>query len=108
MVRSTFGGALALSSARLEPSGTSQFPSFETPRDRTAQALERAAPHTCDKLTRRVKFRFSRRANHSYIFARLTRQEGRIAIVTNARWDAVDADAPLTNGTDADGEIVWF
>jgi hypothetical protein len=25
----------------------------------------------------------------------------------NARWDAVDADAPLTNGTDADGEVVW-
>ena len=28
-----------------------------------------------------------------YRFARLTRQEGRIAIVTNARWDAVDAKA---------------
>jgi hypothetical protein len=25
-------------------------------------------------------------------FARLTRYEGRLAIVTNARWDAVDAD----------------
>jgi hypothetical protein len=24
--------------------------------------------------------------------ARLTRYEGRVAIVTNARWDAVDAD----------------
>jgi hypothetical protein len=26
----------------------------------------------------------------------------------NARWDAVDAEAPLTNGADADGEVVWF
>jgi hypothetical protein len=39
--------------------------------------------------------------------ARLTRQEGRIAIVTNARWDAVDADVPITNGADAYGEVVW-
>jgi len=36
----------------------------------------------CDKLTRRAKFRLTRRANHFYKFARLTRQEGRIAIVT--------------------------
>ena len=33
--------------------------------------------------------------------------EGRIAIVTDAGWDAVDADALLTNGADADGEVVW-
>jgi hypothetical protein len=33
--------------------------------------------------------------------------EGRIAIVTNAGWDAVDADARLTNRADADGEVVW-
>jgi hypothetical protein len=39
--------------------------------------------------------------------ARLTRQEGRIMIVTNARWDAVDADVPITNGADAYGEVVW-
>src|ERR1700730_11312530 len=38
--------------------------------------------HACDKLTRRAKFRLTRRANHFYKFARLTRQEGRIAIVT--------------------------
>ena len=36
----------------------------------------------CDKMTRRAKFRLTRRANHFYKFARLTRQEGRIAIVT--------------------------
>jgi hypothetical protein len=33
--------------------------------------------------------------------------EGRFAIVTNAGRDAVDADAPITNGTEADGEGVW-
>jgi hypothetical protein len=36
-------------------------------------------------------FRLTRRANQRYQLARLTRQEGRLAIVTNARWDAVDA-----------------
>ena len=25
----------------------------------------------------------------------------------NARWDAVDAEVSLTNGTKADGEVVW-
>jgi hypothetical protein len=39
--------------------------------------------------------------------ARLTRQEGRLMIVTNVRWDAVDADVPITNGADAYGEVVW-
>ena len=33
--------------------------------------------------------------------------EGRVAIVTNAGWNAVDVDAPITNGVDADGEVVW-
>jgi hypothetical protein len=33
--------------------------------------------------------------------------EGRLAIVTDAGRDAVDADTPLTNGADADGEVVW-
>jgi hypothetical protein len=28
-------------------------------------------------------------------------------IVTNAGRDAVDADAPITNGVEADGENVW-
>jgi hypothetical protein len=26
----------------------------------------------------------------------------------NARWDAVDAEVLLTNGTEADGEVAWF
>jgi hypothetical protein len=33
--------------------------------------------------------------------------EGRIAIVTDAGRDAVDAAALLTNGAGADGEVVW-
>jgi hypothetical protein len=33
--------------------------------------------------------------------------EGRFAIVTNVGRDAVDADALLTNGAEADGEVVW-
>jgi hypothetical protein len=33
--------------------------------------------------------------------------EGRFAIVTDVRRDAVDADALLTNGAEADGEVVW-
>jgi hypothetical protein len=49
--------------------------------------------HGCDKITRRAKFRLTRRANHFYKFARLTREEGRIAIVTKRGWDAVDAAA---------------
>jgi hypothetical protein len=33
--------------------------------------------------------------------------EGRFAIVTDAGRDAVDAGSTLTNGADADGEVVW-
>jgi hypothetical protein len=39
--------------------------------------------------------------------ARLVPLKGRIAIVTNAGRDAVDVDALLTNGAEADGEVVW-
>jgi hypothetical protein len=33
--------------------------------------------------------------------------EGRLAIVTDAGRDAVDADGALTNALEADGEDVW-
>ena len=33
--------------------------------------------------------------------------KGRIAIVTDAGRDAVDADGALTNALEADGEVVW-
>jgi hypothetical protein len=52
-------------------------------------------------------FRFRGRANQCFESSRLARQEGRLAIVTNARRDAVDVDAPLTNGAEAYGEVVW-
>jgi hypothetical protein len=34
-------------------------------------------------------------------------QKGRLAIVTNAGRDAVDADGAATNALEADGEVVW-
>ncbi|WP_291848718.1 hypothetical protein [Bradyrhizobium sp.] len=34
-------------------------------------------------------------------------ETGRIAIVTNARWDAVDAEVKETMLTEAYGEIAW-
>ena len=43
----------------------------------------------------------------SYMSSRPASLEGRFAIVTDARRDAVDADAPMTSGADADGEVVW-
>src|SRR5713226_5542748 len=52
-------------------------------------------------------FRFPRRANHLYKLGPSRPTEGRLAIVTDAGRDAVDADALLTNGAEADGEVVW-
>jgi hypothetical protein len=42
-----------------------------------------------------------------YMICRPVPLEGRFAIVTDAGRDAVDADAPITNGAEADGEDVW-
>jgi hypothetical protein len=42
-----------------------------------------------------------------YMICRPVPLEGRFAIVTDAGRDAVDADAPITNGAEADGEGVW-
>ncbi len=50
--------------------------------------------------------RFGR--NTSTYFAVSSHQQGRLAIVTNAGRDVVDVNAPLTNGVEADGEVVWF
>src|SRR5258708_30200381 len=78
---------------------------------------------TCDKLTRRAKFRFAADPNHQYIHCVPSHSEGRLAIVTNAGRDAVDAAASgtrvLTNDAisgeafrgsriAAYGEDVWF
>ena len=43
----------------------------------------------------------------SISFAVPFHSEGRLAIVTDAGRDAVDATALVTNGANADGEVVW-
>jgi hypothetical protein len=53
-------------------------------------------------------FLFTSDPNHRRIPRRLVPPEGRLAIVTDAGRDAVDAEVPITNGTDADGEGAWF
>ena len=57
---------------------------------------------TCPVLLAKI-FRFRRRANHLYRFARLGPHEGRIAIVTDAGRDAVDAAA--SGATDVAGRL---
>jgi hypothetical protein len=52
-------------------------------------------------------FWFSTDPNHLPIPGRPVPLEGRLAIVTDAGRDAVDADVPITNGMEADGEVVW-
>jgi hypothetical protein len=52
-------------------------------------------------------FSFSSDPNHLHIPRRPVPYEGRLAIVTDAGRDAVDADVPMTNGAEADGEVVW-
>jgi hypothetical protein len=44
------------------------------------------------------KFRFPSDPNHFTYYRRLVPSEGRLAIVTDAGRDAVDVDAPMTNG----------
>ena len=43
----------------------------------------------------------------SYISCIPSRPEGRIMIVTNVGRGAVDAEVPLTKGTEAYGKDVW-
>ena len=45
--------------------------------------------------------------NQGYIFVIPSHPRGAFAIVTDEVRDAVDADVPLTNGTEADGKAVW-
>jgi hypothetical protein len=52
-------------------------------------------------------FLFTPDPNHFIYCSRLVPPEGRLAIVTDAGRDAVDVDAPITNGAEADGEGVW-
>jgi len=52
-------------------------------------------------------FAFPLGPNH-FISPSVSSHAGALAIVTDAGRDAMDADVPLTNGTEADGEVVWF
>jgi hypothetical protein len=81
----------------------------------------------CDKLTRRAKFRFRRRATHLYDSRHPVPEEGALAIVTE-RWDGMrwtrrhrarDGTAGrdklrersqdvLTSGAKAYGKVVWI
>src|SRR6266850_5182734 len=55
------------------------------------------SPEVCPVLRAKI-FRLTRRANQRHYFARLTADEGRVAIVTNVRWDAVDARGAQDEG----------
>jgi hypothetical protein len=50
------------------------------------------SPKSCPARFAKI-FRLTRRANQCFFYARLSADEGRVAIVTNVRWDAVDAAA---------------
>src|SRR5438034_155084 len=52
---------------------------------------------SCPALRAKI-FRLTRRANQCSFFACLTADEGRIMIVTNVRWDAVDAEGAQDEG----------
>jgi hypothetical protein len=65
------------------------------------------SPKVCPVLGAKI-FRFPRRANHLYKLAPSRPTEGRLAIVTDAGRDAVDAGgAADERAWLADGEVVW-
>src|SRR5689334_3579844 len=76
----------------------------------TAVVCKRRSPpskSTCDKITRRAKFRLTRRANHLYQLARPARKGGR-AHVTKVAPGCVGRDGRRKPGAGiADGEGVW-
>jgi hypothetical protein len=75
---------------------------------RTAEFLSLfQADLPCPVVAQKI-FLFPSDPNHRLIFRHPVPYEGRFAIVTNVGRDAVDAKAPLTNGAQADGEVVWF
>jgi hypothetical protein len=62
----------------------------------------------CPVQSSREKYSASRQTQITTTTAAIpSRQEGRIAIVTSAGRDAMDAKMLLTNSADADGEVVW-
>jgi hypothetical protein len=57
--------------------------------------------------SRLKKYFRSRQTQITSISPRSRSSQGRIAIVTDAGRDAVDAEMLLTNSVNADGEVVW-
>jgi hypothetical protein len=105
------GGLRPSGLASRRPTGSTDPAASRTRKRNSMPRLRQINPtgksaKTCPVVLRKI-FRLTRRANQRYQLARLTRQEGRLAIVTNVRWDAVDADVLLTNSTEAYGEVVW-
>src|SRR6201999_596806 len=60
----------------------------------------------CPALVAKI-FRFPFDPNHRLIACILSRWRGVSRSSRTLGWDAVDADALLTNSADADGEVVW-
>ena len=61
----------------------------------------------CPVQSHLQKYSFRRFTQIKTITRPVPSHRGRLAIVTNAGRDAVDAKAALTNVADADGEVVW-
>ena len=66
----------------------------------------RLHPTGCDKLARRIKFRFTETANQWPNPAIPFRQEGRSRVVTNAGWDVVDATASARMASQGEMNLV--
>ncbi len=87
--------------------GSSMFP-FRLNRARTAEFIEADQADLGRPALFAKIFPFSADPNHLHIRSRLVPLEGRIAIVTDAGRDAVDADGAVDEQRcDADGEVVW-
>ena len=72
------------------------------------ELIARRANHSISCPARFAKiFLFSSDPNHFTYSSRPVPHEGRLAIVTDAGRDAMDVEVPITNGTEADGEVVW-
>jgi hypothetical protein len=80
------------------------MPGFIARWSRFVEAIQ--ADSTCPAMIAKI-FLFSFNPNHFTYSDRPASSEGRFAIVTNVRRDAVDADGALTNAPEADGEAVW-
>jgi hypothetical protein len=74
---------------------------------RSAEFVEAIQRDSTSPVPSAKIFLFPLDPNHFTYCRRLVPPEGRLAIVTDAGRDAVDADGALTNALEADGEAVW-